>query len=117
MTKIIQSTIPVLASLDISESIAFYVEKLGFTEEMRASDYAIVSRDGAEIHLWLFNDRHIAENTSCYVRTSDTDALWREFNNRGLNLKPPAVRPWRMKELYVHDPHGNLLKFGEYASE
>jgi len=22
------------------------------------------------------------------------------------------VRPWNMKEFYIHDPHGNLLKFG-----
>ncbi len=117
MKKLIQITIPVLASLDISESIAFCVERLGFTEEMRAADYAIVSRDGAEIHFWLFNERYIAENTSCYVRTSDTEALWQEFTRRGLNLKPPAVRPWRMKELYVYDPHGNLLKFGEYVAE
>lgn len=114
MSKIIQSTIPVLASLDISESIAFYVEKLGFTEELRADNYAIVSRDSAEIHFWLSSERQ--ENTSCSVRVSDTEALWREFTNRGLNLKPPAVRPWGMRELYVIDPHGNLLKFGEYAS-
>jgi hypothetical protein len=26
-----------------------------------------------------------------------------------------VVQPWGMKELYVIDPHGNLLKFGEPA--
>lgn len=51
-TKAIQATIPVLASSDIAESIAFYVDKLGFTEELRLKQYAIVSRDGAEIHFW-----------------------------------------------------------------
>ena len=25
---------------------------------------------------------------------------------------PLANRPWGMQEFYVHDPHGNLLKFG-----
>ncbi|RUU94710.1 VOC family protein, partial [Mesorhizobium sp. M6A.T.Cr.TU.017.01.1.1] len=23
-----------------------------------------------------------------------------------------TVRPWNMKEFYVWDPHGNLLRFG-----
>jgi hypothetical protein len=22
------------------------------------------------------------------------------------------VRPWNMKEFHIHDPHGNLLRFG-----
>ncbi|UUZ67018.1 hypothetical protein LP416_18745 [Polaromonas sp. P2-4] len=59
--------------------------------------------------------RHIAENTSCYVRTGNTQALYEEFKGRGVDVKPPEIRPWGMKELYVIDPHGNLLKFGELA--
>ncbi|TIM43459.1 MAG: VOC family protein, partial [Mesorhizobium sp.] len=27
-------------------------------------------------------------------------------------LSPFTVRPWNMKEFYVWDPHGNLLRFG-----
>ena len=34
---------------------------------------------------------------------------------RGLQVEPPQVRPWGMREFYVIDPHGNLLKFGEPA--
>lgn len=115
MTPLIQSTVPVLASLGIDATIAFYTERLGFVEYLRMDDYAIVSRDGAEIHFWLCTERDIAQNTSCYVRVADTDALFREFNAKGLVVEPPAVRPWGMKELYVIDPHGNLLKFGQLA--
>ncbi|PTR10632.1 hypothetical protein C8R32_101162 [Nitrosospira sp. Nsp5] len=115
MTHLIQSTVPVLASLDIDETIAFYTKRLGFIEALRMDEYAIVSRDGAEIHFWLCSDRHIAENTSCYVRVADTDRLFQDFSARGLALRPPVVRPWGMKELYVIDTHGNLLKFGERA--
>jgi len=32
---------------------------------------------------------------------------------RGLLEAPVLLRPWGMKELYVIDAHGNLLKFGE----
>lgn len=111
----IESTIPVLASLDLHESARFYAERLGFTQALLVEDYLIVQRDGAEIHFWPCDDHRIAENTSCYLRVPDTQALFEEFTARGLELAPPAVRPWGMKELYVIDPHGNLLKLGEHA--
>lgn len=109
----IESTIPVLASLDLDETLRFYTRALGFSVHLRADDYLILIRDGAEIHFWPCNERHIAESTSCYVRVADTDALHREFTGRGLTLDPPLIRPWGMKELYVIDPHGNLLKLAE----
>jgi catechol 2,3-dioxygenase-like lactoylglutathione lyase family enzyme len=111
----IHSTVPILASLNLDETLAFYVGKLGFVQLAQLHDYAIVGRDGAEIHFYDCKDRHIAENTACYVRTGNTDALYEEFKARGVDAAPPEVRPWGMKELYVIDPHGNLLKFGEQA--
>ncbi|RYF21864.1 MAG: VOC family protein [Comamonadaceae bacterium] len=106
------ATVPVLASLDLEASEAFYTARLGFRTLARHADYLIVARDGCELHFWLCADRHIAENTSCYVR-GDTRALHADFTARGLALPPPEERPWGMRELYVSDPHGNLLKFGE----
>lgn len=113
MNTQIRSTIPVLASLNLSESVAFYTDRLGFTKLSQYEDYAIVARDGAEIHFWSCSDRCVAEQTSCYIRVSDTQQLFEEFREKGVAVKPPSVRPWGMKELYVIDPHGNLLKFGE----
>ncbi len=110
----IHSTIPVLASLDIGESREFFVERLGFACTLEMPDYLVVVREGCEVHFWRCNDPKIAQNTSCYVR-GDTEALHAEFVQRGLQLAPPAVRSWGMKELYVTDPHGNLMKFGESA--
>jgi len=116
MTTSIEATVPVLASLDLDESRDFYVSRLSFRVLRQDADYLMLARDGAELHFWLCADRHVAENTSCYVRTGDCQALFDEFSRRGLALQPPVLRPWGMKELYVIDPHGNLLKFGEHAS-
>lgn len=115
MQALIHSTVPMLASLSLNETVDFYVNQLGFTALAVLHDYAIVGRDGAEIHFYGCQDRHIAENTACYVRTACTQALYEEFKGRGVSLEPPALKPWGMKELYVIDPHGNLLKFGEQA--
>ncbi|MEK0361118.1 bleomycin resistance protein [Pseudomonas sp. CBC3] len=113
MSALIQATVPVLASLDLDESRAFYASFLGFRMRLQAADYLILERGGSELHFWLCAERHLAENTSCYVRTGDCQALYEEFSQRGLTLEAPVLRPWGMKELYVIDIHGNLLKFGE----
>ena len=110
----IQATVPVLASLHLAETLQFYRDRLGFLPLLEVDNYLILERDGCELHFWACSDRHIAENTSCYVR-GDTEALHAEFTARGLPLDPPVVQPWGMKEMFVIDPHGNLLKFGEPA--
>lgn len=116
MTGSITATAPVLASLDMAQSAAFYSRSLGFRERLQAADYLVLERDGAELHFWLCTERHVSENTSCYVRTRDCQALYDEFSGRGLALQAPVLTPWGMLELYVIDPHGNLLKFGEQAA-
>ena len=109
---LLRATVPVLASLDLDESAAFYADRLGFAIALRTADYLIAARDGCELHFWLCGERRIAENTSCYLR-GDVRALHAEFARRGLAAEAPVERAWGMRELYVLDPHGNLLKFGE----
>lgn len=116
MTEAITQTdlaIPVLASLDLKESVEFYTQFLGFDGEVIGDNYAIVKREAIEIHFWKCDDRKIAENTSCYVRVKDVDKYWHAFAKAGLRLKEPVNCPWGMREIYVIDPHGNLIKFGE----
>lgn len=114
MASLIHSTVPTLPSLDLAVSEAFYVQKLGFRAVLfMPGVYLIVERDGCEIHFWPCGDNpELPRNTSCYVR-GDTNALHADFAVRGLVLAPPQEREWGMRELYVTDPHGNLLKFGE----
>jgi len=110
----VQATVPVLASLNLAETLRFYTEHLGFAPLLEMDNYLILQRDGCELHFWPCNEPHIAENTSCYLR-ADTESLHADFTARGLQVAPPIVQPWGMKEMYVIDPHGNLLKFGEPA--
>ena len=104
---------PVLASLDFDETVRFY-GKLGFLVRVRAPDYLILQRDGVAIHFWACPERHVAENTSAYLYTADADALYAEFA-QGVNkgLRAPETRPWGIREFYLTDPHGNLLRIGQ----
>lgn len=110
-------SIPVLASLDIEETRRFYTDKLGFSVEA-FGDYAIARRDRMEIHFWLATDRIHPEHTSCYIRGGQITALFNEYSTRSIaTLSDFKVRPWNMKEFYIHDPHGNLLRFGGAPEE
>jgi catechol 2,3-dioxygenase-like lactoylglutathione lyase family enzyme len=107
-------SIPVLPSPDIGETVAFYTGQLAFALVGPAMDaYAIVRRGEIEIHFWLSADRKLPEVSSCYIRGGEVPALHAEFAARGVpGLTDFTVRPWNMKEFYIHDPHGNLLRFG-----
>lgn len=106
--------IPVLASRDIARSLRFFDEVLGFrTQQVNNFSYGMAARGDVEIHFWLCNEKHIAENTSCYVRVDDVYALHAELASRLPELERVAEREWGMAELYVFDPDGNLIKFGQ----
>lgn len=109
---LIQTTVPVLPSLHLGESEAFYVQRLGFAVLLRMDAYLIVARDGCELHFWPCDNPELPRNSACYVR-ANIRALHAEFAQNGLPLPAPQEREWGMRELYVLDPHGNLLKFGE----
>ena len=104
--------IPVLASLDIATSLGFF-HALGFeTHDFGDNNYGIAIREHIEIHFWLCADRHVAENTSCYVRVNDIHAVRADFAER-IDVGAVVETPWGMDELHVRDPSGSLVKFGQ----
>jgi hypothetical protein len=109
--------IPILPSLDLEETGTFYEVQLGF-EVARLGNYMIARRDEMELHFWLTTERQYPENSSCYIRGGQIVALYEEYRTRGVpRLSDFSVRPWNMKEFYIHDPHGNVLKFGGAPEE
>ncbi len=111
---------PQLPASDVGKAAAWYRDKLGFTIGRLYPEhgFAIVCRDDIEIHFWTCRDRRVAESTSAYFRVDDIDALHAMLAgaNEGGTLSEPADRQWGMREFYVTDPDGNLLKFGVPAS-
>ena len=102
---------PVLPSLNWDETAAFY-QKLGFSVAHRYDNHLILQRDGIQLHFQQGNDRKLAENTVCYVRVSDADALQKEFVANGIKCSLPSDRPWREREFNVIDCNGTLLRIG-----
>lgn len=117
MQSKLRVAIPVLASLNFDETEAFYRDKLGFRTGMKSDVYLIMLRDEIVLHFWACNDRNIAEHTSCYINVEGVDALYAEYEARGLIHPHPNAklqnRQHGMREFAILDNSGNLLKFGQ----
>lgn len=105
---------PVLPSLNIAETRAFYEKQLAFTNIVHEhASYLIIARDNLEIHFWRTDDASICKSSSVYIRGGGIDRLYREFADRNIRgLSRFEEKEWGMKEFYLIDPHGNLLRFG-----
>ena len=104
--------IPQIPAQDVIATAAFYVEKLGFTQAFEHEGYIGMRRDGAEIHIYHYADRSLAENTMYRVSVTNITALCAEFQGRGLQYEI-REQPWGSKDLPVIDPAGNCLTFYE----
>lgn len=106
---------PILASLDIAATARFYTQKLGFAVTYQDADYAIVKRDGLQLHFWKCDDPAIPANTGCYIYVRHIDTLYHTCQQAGVIHPNGALesKPWGLREFAVLDGDGNLLRFGE----
>lgn len=127
-------TVPALPVKSVPAAVAFYRERLGFAAPHEEADFAVVQRDGAEIHLWAAADRRwrdrsdlaqrpirsgaesfLAGTASCRIQTDAVDELYAELSNASV-LHPtdtgaPATTDWGTREFATLDLCGNLVTF------
>jgi len=113
---------PQFFTLDITGTLAYYRDKLGFRCSgtwQNPPVYAIVARDEQAIHFRcatppLANpDKYPDELLDAYIVIEDVDALYAEFAARGVEFtRELANTPWQSREFVVKDCDGRLLAFG-----
>jgi uncharacterized glyoxalase superfamily protein PhnB len=106
---------PELPVANLSKSIEFYEQKLGFqlAAQMPAGDYAIVERDDVAIHLFKQAGDHRAP-VGIHIFTEDLDTLHAELQDRGARFTQGIERkPWGNRDFRVKDDSGNEIKFTE----
>jgi catechol 2,3-dioxygenase-like lactoylglutathione lyase family enzyme len=108
----ILAIVPQLPSVDFEATKTFYTQNLGFTLENEYPDLLIFTINGQELHFWKCGEKHIAENSSVYIRVQDIDALFDRYKAWVHPHAGLADKPWGMREFYIQDHSGNLLKFG-----
>ncbi|WP_113638269.1 bleomycin resistance protein [Nubsella zeaxanthinifaciens] len=115
----LQTAVPILASLNAEETIQFYTQQMGFTFHNNWDGYLIFSRDEIQIHLWPTSDEDVPKNTGCYVNVTEVDLLYAEYQAKAL-IHPNGKlesKPWGMRQFSILDNNGNIIHFGEDISK
>lgn len=119
---------PLLQVFNMPRSLAFYRDVLGFSVVRDSgngddSSWIWLEKDGN--HLML-NDQYEPGNvpfecppgrirwhndTCLYLGCEDVDNAYEYLCDRGLEIEPPTIAPYGMKQLYLTDPDGYNICF------
>jgi uncharacterized glyoxalase superfamily protein PhnB len=109
----------VLAVPDLSKSVAFYRDQLGFSLDFEVEGWAFLSRDDFRLMLGQCPDAMPAHQTGdhsyfAYVSVEGIDELYLEMINKGVSaIQKPADKPWGMREFGIRTPDGHRIMFGQ----
>lgn len=115
----IRAVNPVLPCRDVSASVAFYVDRLGFTRLFQDAPeqprYAGVGRDGVEIHLQWHDpaEWERVERPMLRFVVPRVESLFEEYRLAGVFHGQTALRDtgWGTREFAFYDPDRNGLTF------
>ena len=135
----LSQTIPALPVRNAERAVAFYRDKLGFDVLHHDGGFAVLRRDGAEVHLWEAADESWRERTaddepvrsgaesfiagtaSCRIAADGVDELYGELSTR--DVLHPVSRggvqdtDFGTREFAALDLDGNLLSFFKWRSD
>ena len=114
----LRRVVPIVPARNVLESLAYYVERLGFNEVIRDGDpinYVVVRRGDVELHLSQCNDEMVGDYNGCRIFVDNIDALYREYREVGVVYPNGelAENSRGCKEFSVVDLCGILLTFCE----
>ncbi|MDE0661309.1 MAG: AMP-binding protein [Gammaproteobacteria bacterium] len=118
----VHAPLPLLFASDIERSRAFYCDQLGFTLTNRYDpdgklSWCMLAMEGARIMLEQADSERLVGLTehrtdiALYFLCEDVDVLHERFTANGVDLEPPFVAFYGMKQLEVRDPDGRFLCF------
>ena len=111
--------IPVLHARSAAAAEEFYCKRLGFTQTFtyrfddRQPDpcYMGLTRDNVELHVSSFSGDGVAGGV-VFIGVEDVDQLHQELKAKGVVIDlEPTDQSWGNREMYVHDPDGNSIRF------
>lgn len=118
MPEILESTF-VLAVRDLKASKKFYLDKLGFVEDLSVDGWAFLSRGACRLRLGDCPDALPMSNAPdhswfAYLHVRDASDLYEESVKNGVEIwHKLADKEWGMREFAVVTPDGHRIVFGE----
>ena len=112
----IENQLTILAVLDVDASRAFFVDKMGFTEELRTGGWSFLRR-GA-LRLRIGHCPGITPISECLDHSlivqavvDDARGLYEEFLGQGVEVSAPEDTPWGQREFGGVTPDGHRFMF------
>ncbi len=132
-------TIPAMPVCDAAAAVAFYRDRLGFEVLHQDEGFAVLRRDGAQVHLWQAGDESwreraalrdrpvssgaesfIAGTASCRIEVDGVDALYEELRSKEVlhqvSREGVSETDFGSREFATLDQDGNLISFFEWVS-
>ena len=115
----IRSLWPLLLVSDMTRSLEFYCETLGFEVVGRAGPagapfWCRLQRGSACLMLeWRDADalEPLSHGVALYFICDDAELMFEELTSSGLRLEPPSTAYYGMKQLFVPEPDGHEICF------
>ncbi len=109
----LQQVIPILNVSDVSASIRYYRDMLGFSDSWSWQEpptFGGVRHDGFEVQFCQNGQGN--PGTWIAIWVDDVDRLYEEFSTAGANIRQrPTNFPWGVREMNVADPDGHRIRF------
>jgi len=108
----IENVTPILYVKDMTQSLSFYVDTLGFKNaDWGDENFTSINRDNNG--LYLCKGAQGAPGTWVWIGfDGDIFSLHQSLKSKGVTIKlPPTNFSWAY-EMHVEDPDGHLLRFG-----
>lgn len=96
---------------NMEQALAFYGQ-LGFQATWRDEEFAIIERDGVNIHMNCYPDSP-PHPSVCWIAVTNIDVLYQQCLPTNAIREPLETKPWKMKEFLICDPFRNLILFAE----
>jgi catechol 2,3-dioxygenase-like lactoylglutathione lyase family enzyme len=109
-----EKSVPILYSADISQSLDYYIEKLGFEQKWEWDSpptFGGISRDDVEI--FFSKEGQGNPGTWLCILVDNVDEYYHSIKDKGAKIiAEPDSKPWNMREMLVEDPDGHIIRVG-----
>ncbi|HEX7008112.1 MAG TPA: VOC family protein [Alphaproteobacteria bacterium] len=106
--------VPMLQTLDIGQTVAWYDSVLGFERVGPMGDeWGALRRD--DVSIMFMKNAHLGPphaTATQYFTVHDVDAVWDALKGHCQAEWGPEDMPYGLREFAIRDPNGYLLSFG-----
>lgn len=119
MNPLLSHSATILPVSDVSASMAFYVDQLGFDLTFKWQDpptYAVIKSGEISIHLSLkeAGDKISQEHVRLLIFAHDVDGVYRQCQQNGVPIHSEiGDRDYGMRDFDITDPDGHVIGFSQ----